>query len=555
VVAVAQMPAMAVGWIADKSGSRREELHMRRLGVSLLPIVWLLSIGVNAQTPARNEGRGQPGAQLKIDSGIEYAPGMKLELYRVLPAANPLPVVIWIHGQAGRMTTRFSTPAGGLLSANSYAIASIDYHGGAGVTRAQQLADVKSAIEFLRAKAGAYGLDGAHVGVFGYDLGGQLAALAGTAADTLVQAVIDLAGKVTSGGLDPSTSVSKSSAPTLIVHGSADTEVSTQDSQKLISALKVAGVDSQMEMPFAVTHDLGDLLSPATMQTITTFLNQHLKGVPARGGLSAFISTPPHTYVDPVALDLGGTQYGLYPTPSHGQETFGSYRIYLPPGYAANATTRYPVIYFLHGRSVDSKRPITAYYISRADAAIRSGAMPPTIIVLVQGDNQGWYVDAQDGTRPMESILIKDLIPYIDSRYRTIASKAGRAVEGHSMGGYGALHIGFKYPDLFTAVTGNSPALVDITTDGVGDREFAESQRPLTLARANAARLKTQKIRIICGTADNLFTGAKELEGQLTELGIAHEFHPVLNSPHNHDQLVQYESFDTMAFYKTVFGK
>jgi enterochelin esterase-like enzyme len=524
-----------------------------------------MAIDASAQTPARNEGRAQPGPQLKIDSGIEYSPGLKLELYRVLPAANPLPVVIWIHGQAGRLTTRFATPAGGLLSANSYAVASIDYRIGVGVTRAQQLADVKSAIEFLRVKAGEYDLDGGHVGVFGYDIGGQLAALAGATADTPalntgardthVQAVIDLAGPVTSGGLDPSTYVTKSSAPTLIFHGSADSNVSTLESQKLISALKVAGVDSQLEMPFAITHDLGGLLSPVAMQSITTFLNQHLKGVPARGGLSAFISTPPHTYVDPVALDLGGTQYGLFPTPSHGQETFGSYRIYLPPGYGANGTTRYPVIYFLHGRSVDSKRPITAYYISRADAAIRSGAMPPTIVVLVQGDNQGWYVDAQDGTRPMESILIKDLIPYIDRHYRTIATKAGRAVEGHSMGGYGALHIGFKYPDLFTAVTGNSPALVDITTDGVGDKAFAESQRPFTLAKANVAKLKTQKIRIICGTADNLFTGAKELEGQLTELGIAHEFQPVLNSPHNHDQLVQYESFDTMVFYKTVFGK
>jgi enterochelin esterase-like enzyme/acetyl esterase/lipase len=528
---------------------------MLRFGLSVLAVVLLLRVDANAQTPARNAGRGQPGPQLKIDSGIEYSQGLELELYRVLPAANSLPVVIWIHGPKGRLTTRFSTPAGGLLSANSYAIASIDYRGGAGVTRAQQLVDVKSAIEFLRAKAGEYGLDGGHIAVFGYDVGGQLAALAGATADTHVQAVIDLAGPVTSGGLDPSTYVTKSSAPTLIFHGSADSTVSTQESQKLISALKVAGVDSQMEMPFGVTHDLGDLLSPVAIETITTFLNRHLKGVPARGGLSAFISTPPHTYIDPVALDLGGTQYGLYPTHSHGQGTFGSYRIYLPPGYASNASTRYPVIYFLHGRSVDSKRPITAYYISRADAAIRSGAMPPAIVVLVQGDNQGWYVDAQDGTRPMESILIKDLIPYIDSHYRTIATKAGRAVEGHSMGGYGALHIGFKYPDLFSAVTGNSPALVDITTDGVGDKDFAESQRPITSAKANVAKLKTQKIRIICGTADNLFTGAKELDGQLTELGIAHEFQPVLNSPHNHDQLVQYESFDTMAFYKTVFGK
>ena len=124
------------------------------------------------------------------------------------------------------------------------------------------------------------------------------------------------------------------------------------------------------------------------------------------------------------------------------------------------------------------------------------------------------------------------------------------------MGGFGALHIGFKYPDLFTAVTGDSPALVkNFTQDGVGDQAYCESQWPITFAKANVAKLKTQKIRIIVGTKDGLFAVGKELEGQLTELGVAHEFQPVLNSPHNHDQLVQYENFDTMAFYKSAFGK
>jgi enterochelin esterase-like enzyme/dienelactone hydrolase len=513
-----------------------------------------------AAQPAPNEGRTPTGPALKIESGLEYAPGLKLDLYHVAPSAAPLPVVIWIHGQEGVLTTRAASPAGALANANGYAVASIDYHDKA--PRAQQLADVKAAIAFLRSNAATYGLDGAHIAVFGYDVGGQLAALAGTTADTPalnagsgdshVQAVIDVAGPIT--GLDPSTYVTATSAPTLIFHGSADKKVSTQQSQKLISALKVAGVDSQMEMPFAVGHGLGDLLSPVAMQTIGTFLNQHLKGVQVRGGLSAFVSTPAHVYVDPVALDLGGTQYGLYPTPSQGAGTVASYRIYLPPGYDSNAQKRYPVVYFLHGRSVDSKRPITAYYISRADAAIRSGVMPATIFVLVQGDNEGWYLDAQDG-RKMESILIKDLIPYIDGHYRTIADRAHRAIEGHSMGGYGALHIGFKYPDLFSAVTGNAPAIVANTTDGVGDQAFWESQLPVTFAKQNLAKVKTQKIRIISGTKDSLFPIAQKMDADLTSLGVPHQFFPVLNSPHNHDQLVQYETFDTMAFYKTAFGK
>jgi endo-1,4-beta-xylanase len=368
-----------------------------------------------------------------------------------------------------------------------------------------------------------------------------------------VQAVIDVAGPVTT-GLNPVDYVTKDDAPTLIIHGTADTEVSTRQSQTLVSALKVAGVDTLLDMQVGAPHDLGQLLSPVAMQSISTFVAQHLLGARTTPALSAFVSTPGNAFIDPVALDLGGTSYKLYPIPSRGPKTYASYRIYLPPGYAPNSTRRYPVIYFLHGRSVDSKRPITAGYVARIDAAIRSGVMSPAIVVLVQGLNTGWYVDAQDGQHPMESVLVKDLIAHIDSTYRTIATREGRAIEGHSMGGYGALHIGFKYPDLFAAVTGNSPALIENVPDGVGDQPFWASQMPLTLATKNSDKVRRQSIRVICGTADNLFAGAKSLHDELVKLNISHEFLPVPESPHNHDQLLQYEKFDTMEFYGKVFG-
>ena len=562
---------------------------MRKWITAFLASMLLLPLVAGAQTPppdaagrggrgargaaAGNEGATPTGPGLKIDYDLEYGQAggqsLKLDLYRMLPAANPLPVLVWIHGQDGALATRAASPVTAIATGNGFALASIDYRSGTGVTRAQQLDDVKAAIRWLRTNSTAYGLDTAHIGVAGFDIGGQLAALAGTTGDVIetragngdsrVQAVIDIAGPVTSGGMDPSTLVKAGVAPTLIIHGSADAKVSTQQSQKLIVPLKVAGIDATLNMPFGVGHDLGALMSPDIVQTATMFLNQHLKspapGGGRGGGLSSFISTPAHTYIDPIALDLGGTQYKLYPTPSRGAGTFASYRVYLPPGYEANSKKRYPVIYFLHGRSVDSKRPITAFYISRADAAIRSGVMPPAIIVLAQGDTIGWYVDAQDGQHPMESIIVKDLVSYIDANYRTIASRAGRAIEGHSMGGYGALHIAFKYPDMFAAVTGNAPALIETTQDGVGDEAFWDSQKPAALAKANLAKVKTLKIRFISGDQDSLHPVAIKLDQDLTALGIPHEYDSVVGSPHNHDQLVQYETFDTMAFYAGVFKK
>jgi enterochelin esterase-like enzyme len=252
---------------------------------------------------------------------------------------------------------------------------------------------------------------------------------------------------------------------------------------------------------------------------------------------------------------------------SRGPNTIASYRLYLPPDYDSNKTRRYPVIYFTHGMSVDSKRPITSGYVARVDRAIRIGVMPPTIVVVIQGLNRGWWVDSKDGKYPMESVVIKDLISHIDSTYRTISRREARAIEGHSMGGYGALRLGFKYPELFTAVTGNSPALIAIDSFSTGnnlemfqntfgaDRTYYDDSGPWSIAAKNADKIRKQSIRIICGDQDGLFPRSQWMDGILTKLGIPHEFLPVQGSPHNHDQLLQYETFDTMAFYGKVFAK
>ena len=78
---------------------------------------------------------------------------------------------------------------------------------------------------------------------------------------------------------------------------------------------------------------------------------------------------------------------------------------------------------------------------------------------------------------------------------------------------------------------------------------------PTTLAEKNAVKLRQQAIRIIAGTEDALFAGAQSIHEALVKLGIPHEFLPVPKSPHNHDQLLQYQTFDTMAFYGKVFAQ
>ena len=258
--------------------------------------------------------------------------------------------------------------------------------------------------------------------------------------------------------VNPLAHVTKDDAPTLILHGTADTVVPTLESQALVSALKVAGVERHAGAADWRPHDLGALLSPLAMQQVTGFFDQQLRGAPPRGGHFELSVDAADRIRRPGGASTSAAR-STRPTRRRcaGQAPIASYRIYLPPDYETSGTRRYPVIYFMHGSLVDSKRPIVAGYVARVDAAIRSGVMPPTIVVMPQGLNQNRWMDSRDGTKPMESVIMKNLIPHIDATYRTIATREGRAIEGHSMGGFGALHNGFNNPDLFIAVTGNAP--------------------------------------------------------------------------------------------------
>src|ERR1035438_5393497 len=90
-----------------------------------------------------------------------------------------------------------------------------------------------------------------------------------------------------------------------------------------------------------------------------------------------------------------------------------------------------------------------------------AGKIPEMIVVLVNGMKDSFYNDSPDGKWPVDSVIIKELIPHVDQTYRTIAGREGRAVEGFSMGGYGTAHLGFKHPDVFSVVSIRSGALTD----------------------------------------------------------------------------------------------
>lgn len=140
------------------------------------------------------------------------------------------------------------------------------------------------------------------------------------------------------------------------------------------------------------------------------------------------------------------------------------YQIYLPVGYD-DSDVRYPVIYLLHGRGDDYYAWLNAVDI--LDRLIAEQAIPPLIAVMPDmpsSDRASYYIDSlytgEDfPAEGVETAFFEDLIPYIDTTYRTIAQREGRAIAGYSMGGYGALRYALAYPEVFAGAIVLSPAV------------------------------------------------------------------------------------------------
>jgi S-formylglutathione hydrolase FrmB len=132
-------------------------------------------------------------------------------------------------------------------------------------------------------------------------------------------------------------------------------------------------------------------------------------------------------------------------------------RVLLPAGYAGAAPRRYPVLYLLHG-SVDDYRSWT----DKGDAEAATAGLP-LIVVMPDAGNGGFYSDwfnnGAGGPPEWETYHVGQLIPWIDSHYRTIASRDGRATAGLSMGGFGAMTYPARHPDMFVAAASFSGAV------------------------------------------------------------------------------------------------
>src|SRR5580765_1325785 len=130
--------------------------------------------------------------------------------------------------------------------------------------------------------------------------------------------------------------------------------------------------------------------------------------------------------------------------------------VYLPPSYAADKSRRYPVVYLLHGYGGrdDTFNGRLATLPDTADSLAASGAAKEMIVVMPNAFSlhKGSMYSNSVTTGDWETYVSRDLVVYVDGHYRTIPERVSRGLAGASMGGYGAIRIAMKRPDVFSSL-------------------------------------------------------------------------------------------------------
>lgn len=166
--------------------------------------------------------------------------------------------------------------------------------------------------------------------------------------------------------------------------------------------------------------------------------------------------------------------------------------IYLPPDYNKNLDKRYPVIYLLHGfsgKKTGANNWEWAFNAVDVNEIISSGTVKPMIIVMPDACNEfgGSMYTNSITTGFWEDFITYELTDFVDANFRSIPSGDSRGIAGHSMGGYGAIKIAMKHPDIFRSVYGTSPCCMDQNPGNFSTNRVTEAMSVESLEDINEA--------------------------------------------------------------------
>lgn len=244
-----------------------------------------------------------------------------------------------------------------------------------------------------------------------------------------------------------------------------------------------------------------------------------------------------------------------------------SFYVYLPPSYETSEK-RYPAFYMLHGTWETAESHTGMRHT--IDRMIRNGEIGEMIAVFVDANNRlhaSYYFNSVT-LGDYETYITKDLVNYVDGHYRTIPHRSSRGITGFSMGGYGAMHLALKFPDIFGAVVAqggvydmatfaipqmlthedargwyaavlpnpdNPPDFFDLPYKLVNDQvqiipelyqKCVEPDVMYDLDRYLKQPVRLKGIKIVHGKADGAIpiSQARKLDKKLTDLGIDHVY-------------------------------
>jgi S-formylglutathione hydrolase FrmB len=227
------------------------------------------------------------------------------------------------------------------------------------------------------------------------------------------------------------------------------------------------------------------------------------------------------------------------------------YCVQLPPDYdpkdPRNPPRRYPVLYFLHGLGQNEQTLFSTGGWSVIEDLRRQRKIDDFLLVAPEG-KRTFYINSPDGALRYSDFFLQEFIPYIESKYRVRPGRKTRAITGVSMGGYGALRFAFAHPEMFSAVSAQSAALITQTSPELSAAGHSGTQlgrvlgpafgEPINvphwqqnnvfvLARKNQSGLKNLAIYFNCGQQDDFGfeDGAAALHRQLGAEGVKHEYH------------------------------
>lgn len=213
----------------------------------------------------------------------------------------------------------------------------------------------------------------------------------------------------------------------------------------------------------------------------------------------------------------------------------------LPPSYDAHIEQRFPVLYWLHGLG-ENERSFAGVGGLALLEGLRSQQLLGDFLLITPDAGRSFYLNSRDGHTRYEDFFIREFMPAMERRFRIESGRGTRGISGLSMGGFGALHFGLKYPETFGSVSAHSAALMEKPPDAMNsgarmgflsdvygyplDRAYWERQSVFAAAR-HASPGANWKIYFDCGTEDDFGfdEGNRSLDRLLTSRGIRHEFH------------------------------